>query len=130
MKKILAIICLAALLLAVFGCSQSVTNPGGREYTYEKVGYGSQFVITLNEDGTFVYVEGWMGDYTGVGTWTMEDNVVIMQDDKLYGSSAVNRFLFDGQNLIFQAKGSDNFFYVSVLDGEMFKGQPIGADKK
>lgn len=130
MKKILAMICLAALLLPVFGCSSSVTDPGGREYTYERVGYGSQFVITLKEDGTFVYIEGWMGDYTGVGTWTMEDSTVILKDDPLYGSSAVNRFHFDGRNLIFEAKGSDNFYYVSVLDGEMFKGQPIGAGKK
>lgn len=131
MKKVIALMLVLVSLLAVFGCSPTVDNPGGREYTYSKDGYGGAFVITLREDGTFVYVEGWMGTYTGVGTWTMENSIVTLTDDPLMGGQSLkNHFRFDGRNLVFVQKESTNFSYVSVLDGEVFVGQPITSGIK
>ena len=131
MKRIIALLLVLVSLLAVFGCSSTVENPGGREYTYSKEGYGGEFVITLKEDGTFVYVEGWMGTYTGVGKWTMKDSIVTLTDDPLMGGQSLkNHFRFDGRNLVFVQKDSSNFSYVTVGDGELFMGQPITSGIK
>ena len=123
MKRIVALILATLCILGLAGCSSGVANPGGREYVYEREGYGGEFVITLKEDGTFVYVEGWLGSYTGVGQWTMEDSIVTLADDRMMGQSKVNRFRFDGRNLVFLQRESSNFTYLTVKDGERFIGR-------
>ena len=123
MKRIVTLALAVFCLIGLFGCSSSLSSPGGREYVYEREGYGGSFVITLKEDGTFVYVEGWLGSYTGVGQWTMEDSIVTLADDRIMGQNKVNRFRFDGRNLVFLQKESSNFTYLTVKDGERFIGQ-------
>ena len=119
---------LLALVLAVLlaACGQTVREEDvvGRTYTYEKEGFGGNFVVSLHEDGTFTYSEGVLSSHFGAGTWTLEDGVVTLREDSSSGNTRVNYFRADGENLLFKQKDSDNFTYVSVFEGEKFFGEP------
>ncbi len=112
---------LALLLLALTGCGGQVSPDDlvGRTYVYEKEGAGGSFTLTLAEDGTFQYYEGYLSSYVGMGVWSLEDNVLTLTEgDNGYGW--VNRFAAARRGLTFLAEGSDNFLYVKVKDGERF----------
>lgn len=97
---------------------------GVSEMTYvrDAGGFGGDFTVTLNQDGTFSYYAGLLSSYIGMGTWTQEDGVICLADEGLKNSAGIQYYYFtveDG-NLIFRAEGSAAFMYVDVKDGERF----------
>ena len=88
-----------------------------KTYVYEKEGVGSDFTITFYADGTYKYYEGVLSSYIGAGTWKVTDDTVIMTEGV---SKKVNYLKIKGSDLIFIAEGSDNFYYITVKDGEKF----------
>lgn len=127
MKKSIVIVLLTISFLLVASCapqageSKSIQAAiSDRTFTYEKGGFGGEFVIMICSDGTFQYYEGGLSSYIGIGSWALEDDILILLDDNEAGYPAVNRFKVDGDNLIFLAEDSDNFVYIKVADGERF----------
>lgn len=119
MKK-LSVLLLVLLLLSLCGCKGNYDVAGNR-YLYEHDGFGSEFMITFNEDGTFSYYEGMLSSYLGTGTWTIDDNgVLTMTDDAEIGYSFVNHFLVEKDRLIFIEEDSSNFLYLKVAGGDAF----------
>ena len=110
---------LAVLLLA--GCAGSVSESDitGKTYLYEKDGFGGDFAITIEEDGTFRYYEGPLSSHIGYGEWTLEEDTLLLTENNL-----TNYFKVDGSDLIFLEENSSNFTYVTVSGGERFSGSP------
>ena len=50
----------------------------------------------------------------------LDGDTIIMTDDGPGGYGLVNRFRRDGDDLVFVERGSDNFVYVEVREGEKF----------
>lgn len=96
------------------------TDIAGKTYVYENEGIMGNFTITLYEDGTFTYYEGNASRYFGMGTWQLNGSIMTLADDEGVGSPLVNKFIMDGDDLIFTEQGSSNFIYVKVKDGERF----------
>lgn len=113
----------AAAALICTGCSDISSNISGKTYVYENGGFDGmgEFAITLNDDGTFSYYEGWASSYVGYGNWEIENGELILSDDEYEGVRPfVNRFKIDGGDLVFVEDNSTNFLYVTVADGERF----------
>ena len=99
-------------------------------YIRDAGGFGGDFAVTLNQDGTFSYYAGLLSSYIGMGTWTQEDGVVCLADEGLEGSAGIQRYYFtveDG-NLVFQAEKSAKFMHVDVKDGERFSRRADETD--
>lgn len=113
----LALVLSLALLV---GCSSTVRSEdlAGKSYVYEKDGFGSDFVINLEEDGSFTYYEGSLSSYIGTGEWTVEKGVLILEE-----KHRVYTFGVKGEALIFRQEGSGDFLYVDVHDGEKFTAE-------
>lgn len=92
----------------------------GKTYVYENEGFYGDFTITLYENGTFSYYEGLASSYSGAGTWEQDGDIIILTDDEQMGYPLINRFTFDGENLVFMEEDSSNFIYVKVKNGERF----------
>ena len=103
------------------GCSALVqaSDALAGVYVYEKAGFGGEFTITLNSDGTFQYYEGALSSTFGNGTWTLEDDLLCITEENA-PHPRTNYFLVEDGCLVFQAEGSDNFIFVTVLDSEQF----------
>lgn len=97
-------------------------------YRYEGGGFGGDFNITLNEDGTYSYYEGMLSSFIGFGTWTVKDSVLTLRDNA-YDAAAVGgnyrqwstrfRVTEDG-DLSWIEDDSGKFMYVHLRDGAMF----------
>ena len=96
------------------------TDIAGKTYVYENEGIMGNFTITLYEDGTFTYYEGNASSNFGMGTWQLNGSIMTLADDEGVGYPLVNKFIMDGDDLIFTEQGSSNFIYVKVKDGERF----------
>ncbi len=92
----------------------------GKTYLYDGEGFGGSFTITLYEDGTFTYYEGMLSSYIALGSWKQDGDIITLTDDGHGGYGLVNHFKFDSETLTFVEKGSDNFVYLKVKDGEKF----------
>ncbi len=119
-RKRLCIALLAAVLLLA-GCSRQVRpeDIAGKAFRYKKEGFGGDFTIRLEEDGTFTYYEGSLSSYIGMGTWALEGDTLCITDEGA-GKSWKNYFRAEKNTLTFQAEGSENFIYLTVADGEKF----------
>ena len=104
-----------ALLLA--GCSKAVTaeDLAGKVYQYEKEGFGGNFTIALEEDGTFTYYEGSLSSYIGSGDWNLEGETLTLQERNRHFT-----FRAEKDRLIFREEDSGDFTYLTVADGEEF----------
>ena len=124
MKRI--ILCILAFgMLAAVACKKTESDPkpavAAGTYVWEKEGFGGDFTITLREDGTYEYYEGFLSSYIGTGAWTVEDGVLAMREDReLCGNDFVFRFTVQDGALIYRADGSDKFIYTDVQDGDRF----------
>lgn len=114
-------IALLAAVLLLAGCSRQVRpeDIAGKAFRYEKEGFGGDFTIRLEEDGTFTYYEGSLSSYIGVGTWALEGDTLCITDEGV-GRGWKNYFRAEKNTLTFQAEGSENFIYLTVADGEKF----------
>lgn len=90
-------------------------------YRYEGDGFGGDFTITLNADGTYAYYEGALSSYMGGGTWSEYYDTVYMTEEN--GFDAEYMFVAAEDALIYIESGSDAFPYVEVSDGERFVRQ-------
>ncbi len=97
-------------------------------YVYEKEGFGGNFTIALDPDGTFRYNEGLLSSHMGLGTWAVEGDILTLREDEESGYGFVNRFTVTPEGLVFQAEGSDNFLYVKAADGDLFLGPPLETE--
>ena len=89
-------------------------------YTYTGEGFGGNFTITINKDGTASFYEGALSSYIGQGKWSVKNSILIVSDENY-----TNRFKILDDELEFIEKGSTNFLYVKVKDREKFKGQSL-----
>ena len=91
-------------------------------YEYRGEGYGGKFTIALKSDGTFQYHEGDNSDHFGYGMWSMDDSGSICLREKAdeNGKERVNYFKAFGSMLIWVQENSDNFKYVTVINGGLF----------
>ena len=58
-------------------------------YIYEKEGFGSDFYIALNSDGSMRCSEGALSSYFGLGTWKLDGDTVILTTDDENSSTAL-----------------------------------------
>lgn len=116
-KKLISAALAAAATLACTGCSDISRGIAGKTYVYEKDGFGGEFGIKLNDDGTFSYYEGMFSSYVGHGNWRVEGGELVLSDDD---HDFVNHFKINGGDLLFIADGSDNFMHVKAKDGDRF----------
>ena len=124
MKRI--ILCILAFgMLAAVACKKTEGDPKPAvavgTYVWEKEGFGGDFTITLREDGTYEYYEGFLSSYIGTGTWTDEDGALILTEQG--GYDAVFRFTAQDGALVYRADGSDRFIYIEAQDGDRFLPQ-------
>ncbi len=113
--KIGAAVLSAALLLG--SCSHTLRpeDVAGKTYCYEKDGFGSDFTIRLEEDGTFTYYEGGLSSYIGNGDWSLEGETLTLQEKTRHFT-----FRAEEDRLVFQKEQSGDFTYIKVSDGEKF----------
>ena len=121
MKRI--VICILALGMALsLACGKTDGSLrdaiAGKTFVWEKEGFGGDFTITLNEDGTYRYCEGYLSSYIGFGTWTVENGAVILTEQG--GQDAVYCFAVKDGALVCRKDGSDRFLYTDVTDGDRF----------
>lgn len=121
MKKRSTLLILAMTLLCA-GCARQAQKPdvADKTYVYEKEGFGGEFTIKLNGDGTFTYYEGFLSSYIGMGNWTSDGETIVLSDDKEYGNARENRFKIVGGDLVFQVGQSSNFTHIKAADGDKF----------
>ena len=122
MKK-LPLFCVMVLGVASFAACKSGKNltVAGKTFLYEKEGFGSDFRIQLNEDGTFLYYEGALSSYIGSGTWKVNGNILTMHDGGDMGNPLFkNTFKIEKNRIIWQEKDSTNFLYLKISDGDSF----------
>lgn len=111
---------LALALVFLAGCSRAVRaeDLAGKNYLYEKDGFGGDFVISLEEDGSFTYYEGALSSYIGAGEWTVKgDTLTLQEKDRVFF------FQVKDEDLIFRQEGSGDFIYVDVSNREKFTAQ-------
>lgn len=121
MKKRSALLILAAALLCT-GCARRAQKAdiADKTYVYEKSGFGGDFTIKLNGDGTFTYYEGFLSSYIGMGNWALDGETLVLVNDEAYGHQRENRFKIVDGDLVFQAENSSNFTHIKAADGEKF----------
>ena len=131
MKRKITALSFIALLASMFllqGCSAVNTiYVAGKTYTYTgESAYGTEndpFTIRLDTNGRFAYHETVYSSYLGIGTWSVDGNVLTLTDDDKRPEPVKNSFRIEGDDLIFIETGSTNFLYVKVEDGERFTSE-------
>lgn len=115
-----------SMIVLAAGCRGAAgeNDIAGKTYIYEKEGFGGDFTIKIEEDGTFQYYEGPLSSYIGMGEWSLEGNILCLTDDGETINTFVNYFKFDGNALVFIDEKSSNFMYIKVSDGERFTEMP------
>ena len=88
-------------------------------YKYEGDGFGGDFTITLFDDGTYSFYEGFLSSYLGGGEWYVEGPLLFMTEKN--GMIFFNTFVPLPDALVFLEADSDNFPYVKVPDGGRFE---------
>lgn len=127
MKRISCML-LALCLLLCCACAAprefTAEDVSGKAYTYEKEGFGSDFVISIYPDGRFFYYVGALSSYIGMGNWTVEEGILTLTDDA-GGYHYSNRFRIGKNTLTYLAEGSTGFMYLTPEDGDRFDGREM-----
>ena len=118
-----AAIILALLVIALLpACSKTDKDPvgsvAGNTFVWEKEGFGGDFTVSFHEDGTYEYYVGFLSSYIGSGDWTMDDDVLTLNETS--GYDLVFRFSLVDDELVYLSEGSDRFIGVTVEDGDRF----------
>ena len=90
-------------------------------YRCEGEGFGGDFVITLNADGSYTFYEGYLSSYMGGGTWSVFYNTVYLTEEN--GLDLSFTFGVRENALVYLATASDPFPYVDLADGTRFVRQ-------
>lgn len=98
----------------------AVPSPVSRDrvFVWEKEGFGGDFTIQLNDDGTYMYYVGALSSYIGSGRWSLQEGKVVLTETSGYDN--VFYFAVKGDDLVFIRDGSSEFMYVTVADGDRF----------
>ena len=98
----------------------AVPDPASRDrvFVWEKEGFGGDFTIMLNDDGTYMYYVGALSSYIGSGRWSLQEGKVVLTETSGYDN--VFSFAIKGDDLVFIKEGSSEFMYVTVEDGDRF----------
>ncbi len=125
MRRCLLILLPVLLLGLSAAAEQGFTDtPLAGTYLYEGEGFGGDFTITLNEDGTYSFYEGMLSSYLGMGAWNADSDILYMTEDEEAGYRLSFAFFIDGGALIYIAAESDDFLYVKLEDGARFVRVP------
>ena len=120
MKRVfIVLLTVMALLLSACSGQDISAAVSGKTFTWEKEGFGGDFTITLNEDGSYRYYEGFLSSYIGSGDWSVKNDTVVMTEKG--GYDTVFRFSVKDGDLIYRSDGSDRFIYTAVEDGDRFR---------
>lgn len=96
---------------------------GDRVYVYEKdgpVGFViMKFYLILASDGTFQYHESPASSHIGMGTWSVEGDVLTLTEER-YQKTVYFYFRITEEALVFMEENEDNFSYPKVSPGERF----------
>ena len=117
---------IAAILIAVVAVvcltnqTEFVCGTYAYEYNEESGFVLADFKVTFREDGTYEYYEGPLSSYIGIGTYSIENDILTMKGDADAGNNSLHRFRVKGKRIYFMEKGSDNFTYIKVKDGQSF----------
>lgn len=122
-----------AITFCVIGCSnlKEMTRDDivDKIYVYEKDGCGGDFTIEIKADGTFTYYEGLLSSHIGMGEWSYSDGMLTLIERSSRFNEAYEKmeevilsysFSVENDTFIFVDKGTGNFQYVEVKDGEKF----------
>lgn len=90
------------------------------EYNEESDFVLADFKVTFREDGIYEYYEGPLSSYIGIGTYSIENDILTMKGDADAGNNSLHRFRIKGKRIYFMEKESDNFTYIKVKDGQSF----------
>jgi hypothetical protein len=125
MKKAIALfVVIISTLLVLASCSSA---PIYGSYVRENEGSDltGVFTITLMKNGKCSYYESMLSSYIGYGEYTIEGNRLIIVDKNIPGlyGKLTHTYVFEYKfgRLIYLAEESDNFMYISLPDGAMFK---------
>ena len=88
-------------------------------YRCDGEGFGGDFTITLNADGTYTFYEGPLSSYMGMGTWFTACDAVYMNEGDA-GFDLSFTFGVEEDSLIYLALGSDTFPCVELPDEARF----------
>ncbi len=102
------------------GCVQGQVRIPEKVYTYNGEGFGGEFTITIKRNGDFSYSEGGLSSHIGIGTWSVEEDVLTLTENIEELLPVINHFLMDGDRLVFISKGSSNFRHIKLKDGAVF----------
>ncbi len=122
MKRFFILLLALAVIALSASCSNSDTQLqeqiSGKVFIWEKEGFGGDFSISLNDDGTYSYYVGYLSSYFAVGDWTVKDGILTLNEESMPDT----RFQFEvkDRELIFISDGSSDFMYVSVENGDRF----------
>ena len=131
MKRFITLGLILILVMTLIGCNNNTTQTNtallGEVYIYEKGGFGGfegdNFVISIRNDGTWTYTEGMASSHLADPekcSWTLEDGILALTEKRYNDVEMVNYFRVEGDSLVYQAEGSDNFIYTKVEDGDKF----------
>lgn len=88
-------------------------------YKYEGEGFGGDFTITLNADGTYSFSVGLLSSYMGMGSWYVAYGAVYMYEGDT-GFDLSFMFGIEEDSLIYLAGGSDPFPGIELPDEARF----------
>lgn len=123
-RSIKILIVVLSMVLALSACAKITKEDlSGNTFVYKGEGFGGDFYITLNDDGTFQYNEGFLSSYIGLGQWVLDGDILTLYEDPNLGYGFVNRFRIIWGKLYYLSEGSDGFIYVEVKSGDQFKAK-------
>ena len=108
----LPMVLVAALFLA--SCSSDDVQTDST-YVYDGEGFGGAFTITISDNGSFTFYEGFLSSYIGHGKWQIKHKILTISD-----GTFTNKFEMRGKEIVFVEEGSTNFMYVKLKDGDKF----------
>ena len=108
----LPMVLVAALFLA--SCSSNDVQTDST-YVYDGEGFGGAFTITISDNGSFTFYEGFLSSYIGHGKWQIKHKILTISD-----GTFTNKFEIRGKEIVFVEEGSTNFMYVKLKDGDKF----------
>lgn len=121
MKRILSFVLIVVFALSVISCSEQKSEPSAvGHFVYEGEGFGGDFTVTVNEDGSFSYYVGMLSSYIGLGSWSLDGDVLRLKDRENGNLKFENYFRVTKDGLEFIEDGSTNFMYLTVKDGARF----------